>query len=195
MPTDTSTDSGAAPQRPLDVKTIAIVTAVALVVAAVAALLLAPDNDSDDARAVDGSLELFSEDHPYSPEFELPGGERGTLGVFKGQPLVVNFFGSWCAPCIQELPDLQSAFEQVGDEVTFIGLAVRDRADDAAEIIDETGVEFLWALDPELEIFTASRAVSTPTTVFFDADGEIVEVHGGIITEERVLELVAEHFT
>lgn len=183
--------------RLLDLRTVAIVTVGALVAAALVFFALGGSGDDAAAERVDddGSLELFSADHPYAAEFLLEDGTRGTLAAFKGRPLVVNFFGSWCAPCIAELPDLQSASETVGDRVTFVGLAVRDRPADAAEIIETTGVEFFWAVDDTFEIATAVRAATTPTTVFFDADGEIVDFHSGTITEERVLEIIEEHFS
>lgn len=183
------------PRRTLDAPTVAVVTAVAFAIAAAVFFLLGGTGGADDDRvdAIDsGSLELFSPDHPYSPEFLLPDGDRGSLAAFKGEPLVVNFFGSWCAPCIAELPDLQEAADESG--VRFVGLAVRDRPDDAAEIIEQTGVEYFWAIDDSLDIYTAVRGVSMPTTVFFDAQGEMVAFHGGLITKDRVLELIDEHF-
>src|SRR5690625_4799574 len=58
--------------------------------------------------------------------------------VLDGQPAVVNLFASWCAPCIEEMPDFEAVYQDVGDEVGFIGVAIDDTDVRALEIVDST---------------------------------------------------------
>src|SRR5687768_6208379 len=62
---------------------------------------------------------------PASTFAKLDGG-LGALTDYRGKPLVVNFFGSWCVPCRKEMPALESVFKAVGDKVAFVGLAIHD---------------------------------------------------------------------
>ncbi len=120
--------------------------------------------------------------------FEVVDGEAVALSEFAGEPLVVNFFASWCGPCRAEMPDFEEVHQQLGDEVRFIGLAVNDRTADAVEIVEDTGITYQWGIDTETAIFEAYDGAVMPTTVFVRGDGTIVEVHAGILTAEALAE-------
>ena len=109
-----------------------------------------------------------------------------------GRPMVLNFFGSWCAPCVQEMPDLQSVSQEVADEVVFLGLAERDTVEDALEIVDRTGVTYDIGRDPGGDILTAFEGLAMPTTVFIAADGTITSVHSGALTAGDLRARIAE---
>ena len=116
-------------------------------------------------------------------------GTDGTLADYEGEPLVVNFFASWCAPCRAEMP----AFEQVhlanqGD-VQFVGVNTRETDINAArEVVDVTGVTYTVVLGDDggegsLYQHVANLGVM-PTTAFIDDTGTVVDVHEGILTED-----------
>ena len=113
--------------------------------------------------------------------------------VQDGKPVVLNFFASWCAPCIRELPDFQEAFVQYGDEVEFIGLSVSDREADTVALLEETGVAYLIGLDPEGAIHREVAELGVmPTTAFVGADGTLVAVNAGIISGEDLEQRIVE---
>jgi thiol-disulfide isomerase/thioredoxin len=100
-----------------------------------------------------------------------------------GRPMVLNFFGSWCAPCVQEMPDLQSVSREfAAADVVFLGLAERDSVDDALTIVDRTGVTYEIGRDPGGAILTAFEGLAMPITVFIAADGTITSVHSGALS-------------
>jgi cytochrome c biogenesis protein CcmG, thiol:disulfide interchange protein DsbE len=76
--------------------------------------------------------------------FELPLLEGGTLTDedLRGQPVVVNFFASWCPPCREEAEVLQATFEKYEDRVQFIGVDIRDTPEDAQSFVNEFGVTY-----------------------------------------------------
>lgn len=121
------------------------------------------------------------------------GGTTTDLADLLGRPLVINFFGSWCVPCIREMPVIERVAAELGDEVTFLGLAVRDRPEDARRIVTDTGVTYRVGRDVDDRVYTAVEAAMMPTTVFVSPDGEVVRVRLGELDEGELRSLIADH--
>lgn len=121
-------------------------------------------------------------------------GAASSLEAFAGKPMVVNFFASWCVPCLAELPGFEAVHRQLGDSVTFVGLNLQDSVDAGAAVVAQTGISYNVARDPEGAVFTAFDGRAMPTTVFIDADGEVVELWSGELSagelEDRIEELL-----
>lgn len=112
---------------------------------------------------------------------------------WQGMPTVVNFWATWCGFCIDEMPDLQSASEQLDGRVRFVGIDRQDPRDEALAFLEETGVTYDQVASPAGQYYTEVGARGMPTTLFVDADGVVQHRHTGPLTEQEVLELVAEH--
>ncbi|HEY5652290.1 MAG TPA: TlpA disulfide reductase family protein [Acidimicrobiia bacterium] len=127
-------------------------------------------------------------------DFLLYNGTPATFEDFEG-PLVVNFWASWCPACIVELPDFQAVSAELGDSVTFIGMNVLPDDREAAEaLIARTGVEYQLALDDGGALYAEFGGIAMPTTVFLDADGNVVDVHSGTLFEADLRERISELF-
>jgi cytochrome c biogenesis protein CcmG, thiol:disulfide interchange protein DsbE len=125
--------------------------------------------------------------------FETFAGDETSLAAYTGEPLVVNFFASWCPPCVAELPDLQRVHEDLGDDVRFVGLNTQDSRAAAAELVERTGVTFDLGIDPDGALFRDFEVVGMPSTFLVDADGAVVHRHTGLVTERQLRDLVADH--
>ncbi len=171
------------PMSPLSMA-LAAVAAVAVAVA----LVLAFSGSDDDGAAIGSNGELDS------LAFLTTDGTTSTLAEYRGDALVVNFFASWCAPCRAEMPDLEQVHLARQDEVRFIG--INHDLDEATwrSFVDETEVTFETVFQPDTEIFTALDAKGMPTTALVSADGEVVYLHTGLLTDELLEELIDEHF-
>ena len=121
-------------------------------------------------------------------------GSAGTLDDFAGTPLVVNFWASWCAPCVAEMPDIEDVFQDVSADVAFLGFNVTDSRGDADELIERTGVTYTIAEDPNGEIHRAFRGFAMPTTILIAADGTVTRSHAGAISGEQLRGFIAEDF-
>jgi thiol-disulfide isomerase/thioredoxin len=129
---------------------------------------------------------------PSTP-FELLGGGLTSLRDYRGRPVVLNFFSSTCVPCRKEMPALQSASEELGDRVRFVGLAVNDSARAANQLVDETGVTYDTGRDPAGKLFQELEVVLMPSTFLVDAEGRVVSVHPGALDRDEIVELVEDH--
>lgn len=143
-----------------------------------------------DAKAEDSKQAESDKEDKKFPEFtaKTVSGEDISSDVFKDSKLtVVNVWGSWCGPCVQEIPELQKLYESMKDkDVNVIGLAQDAGTDlDAVkEIIDKNKVTY-QNIVPEgaTEDFVMSL-MAFPTTFFVDSDRNIV----GVIQGGRNLE-------
>lgn len=123
----------------------------------------------------------------------LDGGADRTLGEFMGRPMVVNFFASWCAPCVIEMPAIENVHQDLGDQVAFVGLASRDAPADARETVEATGVTYPTFADAD-DAVTWFGGLSMPTSVFLDATGKVLDVHSGPLTEDELRAEIADRF-
>ena len=113
-------------------------------------------------------------------------GTTATLSDHRGRPLVVNFWASWCTPCLDELPDLEAAHRRWRDEVDFVGLTHRDDQDHARALATRAGVTYELAEDPGSELYRELRLFAMPSTVFIAADGTVVDVVTGRVDAEQL---------
>ena len=138
---------------------------------------------SGDPLALPASGELPTVDRA---EFE------GMLVGARGQPVVVNVWASWCAPCRTEMPLLEEAAEQYAGRVTFLGLASEDDPAAARAFLDDVGVRYPNVFDRTGEVRVAIGLDVYPTTYFFGADGvPYAQVVGGI-SEQRLAALIED---
>ena len=125
-------------------------------------------------------------------EFELLDGGTTTVGDFLDRPVVLNFFASWCTPCITEMPALESVHQQRPD-IALVGLAVNDTPTRAREIVADTGVTYATGIDPDSAIGNAYEILGMPTTLFIAPNGEVVYQHTGGLTFDQITQHISTH--
>lgn len=131
-----------------------------------------------------------------APSFTLPALAAGepdvSLGAFRGRPLVINVWASWCVPCRREMPDFQAAHVLLGDRVAFVGIDHQDARSSAIAFAHETGVTYPSGFDPQGAVAADYGLVGLPTTILVASDGRIVAEVKGALTREKLLKLVSD---
>jgi len=119
-----------------------------------------------------------------APEADLTTleGAPVSLAAYRGVPLVVNFWASWCPPCLAEMPAFEEVFTERAGTVGFLGINLREGAEVATGMARRTGVTYDLALDPDGVTAREFGVVNMPTTVFIDASGTVAQVHAGALT-------------
>ena len=126
--------------------------------------------------------------------FDCPGGGSLDLGRAPGVPTLVNLWGSWCPPCREEMPVLQSFARAAGDRVQVLGVISKDGVPQADAFAADAGVTFPGAFDREGRLMAELGINALPYTYFLDADGAVAHVETGPVDSVAELEtLVAEH--
>jgi cytochrome c biogenesis protein CcmG/thiol:disulfide interchange protein DsbE len=104
------------------------------------------------------------------------------LASFRGKPTVVNFWATWCGPCLQEHGLLVAAAKQLGSDVQFIGVVYEDSQDRVREFLDERGRPYPMVLDEDARTAIAYGVYGVPETFFLDRTGAIAAKHTGALT-------------
>lgn len=197
-------DEPPAAGRRVPLATVVIATLLSLAIAGlVAGLLLGVGEKKDDPNIVTLDNDVAAvpslgegEDTVGRPaptsDYTTFDGEEASVADYAGTPMVVNFFASWCVPCVREMPAFEQVHQDVGDQVAFVGVNVQDSETEGQAIVDDTGITYDVGRDPDGSLLASFGGVAMPTTVLVDADGTIVRVLSGATTAEELRAAIDE---
>lgn len=197
-------DEPPAAGRRVPLATVVIATLLSLAIAGlVAGLLLGVGEKKDNPNIVTLDNDVASvpslgegEDTVGRPaptsDYTTFDGEEASVADYAGTPMVVNFFASWCVPCVREMPAFEQVHQDVGDQVAFVGVNVQDSETEGQAIVDDTGITYDVGRDPDGSLLASFGGVAMPTTVLVDADGTIVRVLSGATTAEELRAAIDE---
>jgi thiol-disulfide isomerase/thioredoxin len=124
---------------------------------------------------------------------DLSGTPR-TIGSWKGKVLVVNFWATWCPPCLEEIPMFVRLQRELGQQgLQFVGIAV-DRQDKVAQFVAKNAVNYPIMIGQLDAISVAESAGNDsgglPYTLVFDRQGQVVSRHYGGLTEQELRPII-----
>jgi peroxiredoxin len=112
-----------------------------------------------------------------------------TLQTYHGRPVVLNFWATWCAPCRQELPVLQAAYEAYQDKGLVILAISQDTAEKKQAVrsyVADLGITFPPLLDPEGSVAAHYNIFLLPSTIFINPAGKVMAVHFGLLSRTQI---------
>jgi peroxiredoxin len=139
-----------------------------LIAAVVAALALA--------------LPALADPNSSAPQFTLnaKGGRDVSLAQYKGQVVMINFWASWCGPCRQEMPLLESIYQKYNRMgFTMLGVNVEPDSKAADEWLKQTPVSFPILYDRDSKVSKLYNVAGMPSTVIIDRHGNLRKLHRG----------------
>jgi len=102
----------------------------------------------------------------------------------RGELVILNFWATWCEPCIDEMPILQAVYDDYGDDgLMLLGVNLGESADVIQDWLTTHRLDFPIVLDENLEIAQLYRLRGQPSTVIIDADGRIARIIYGPVDE------------
>ena len=133
------------------------------------------------------------EEIPLAPDFTVEDldGNKYKLSDFRGKPVIVNFWASWCGPCKMEMPDFEELYKEYGDKINFLMVNMTDGNQEtkykASKHISDNGYTFPVYYDTETEAAYAYGVSSIPATYFIDSEGYPVVYGVGALDKETLL--------
>ena len=117
-------------------------------------------------------------------------GNTHKLSDFRGKPVILNFWATWCGFCEAEMPDFEEAYKQYGDRIHFLMVDVTDGAQETVEkasaFIAERGFTFPVYYDTAMEATAGYGTGGLPVTYFLDKDGCFVAWQQGMLTADTL---------
>jgi len=134
-------------------------------------------------------------DMPLARNFELPDmdGKRHRLSDYRGRPVIVNFWATWCPPCREELPSMNRAWAQVQKEgIMMLAINVGESEDVIFPFMADYPIDFPVLLDQDGDTINRWPVRGLPTTFVIDPDGRIVyqAIGGRAWDDPKLLDMV-----
>ena len=130
----------------------------------------------------------------YAPEFTLinTAGEKVSLSSQRGKVVLINFWATWCPPCMQEMPGINSRYEMHGEYFEVLAVDNGDPTDLVIQFRDQVGLSFEPLLDSRGTVSQLYQVTAFPTSMFVDEHGIIQIVHIGLMTESQLDDYLAQ---
>jgi cytochrome c biogenesis protein CcmG/thiol:disulfide interchange protein DsbE len=132
-----------------------------------------------------------------APDFALKAvgtGQTIDLNQFRGKPVVINFWATWCNPCWQEHPVLVANAQVLQPNVQFLGVVFQDEESKIQNFLNERGSAYPTLVDEKGKTAIAYGVGGVPETFFLDATGKIVAKYEGPMSPEILQSYVAKTY-
>jgi len=125
-----------------------------------------------------------------APDFSLPDfeGKAVQLSGFRGQPVLLNFWATWCPPCRKEMPDLERFHEQYSDKIVVLGINWNDDTQEAANSLKDYEITYKNVIDRDGKVFVSYQLTALPTSFWIDEAGVIRGFWLGPMTTETMVQ-------
>ena len=128
-----------------------------------------------------------------APDFELTkiDGTNVKLSDLKGKKVILNFWATWCGPCQQEMPDMETFYKEHKENVEILAINYTPSEKGGGEekvsnFAKEKGITFPILLDKNIDVTTAYKVITIPTSYFIDTEGVIQDKFIGPMTQKEM---------
>ncbi|WP_374355423.1 TlpA family protein disulfide reductase [Chitinimonas sp.] len=125
----------------------------------------------------------------WQASFKDVAGKPQALAQWRGKPLVVNYWATWCAPCREEMPDFDATAKALGDKATVVGIAI-DNPEAVKKFLGELAISYpiLVGEEDALGLMRAegNHIGGLPYTVVYDKTGRKVAAHAGRLSRDKL---------
>ncbi len=179
-----------------------LVVIIIILIVMIALALKSPAEKEAVNREAEDTLGGYSESTPQTlaveateevepepaPEFELQAlsGETVSLSDFNGKPVLLNFWATWCPPCVQEMPLLQEISDGYAGELVVLAVNGGDSMEQIRAFAEAYEYTLMFLADPEKALSLEYSVRGFPTTFFIDTEGFIQGTYIGMMDESII---------
>ncbi|MGR5978195.1 TlpA family protein disulfide reductase [Bacillus cereus] len=134
-----------------------------------------------------------------APNFELTKLDETNvkLSDLKGKKVILNFWATWCGPCQQEMPDMEAFYKEHKENVEILAINYTPSekgggVEKVSNFVKEKGITFPILLDKNIDVTTAYKVITIPTSYFIDTKGVIQDKFIGPMTQKEMEKRVAK---
>ena len=117
-------------------------------------------------------------------------GNAHTLSEFQGKPVILNFWASWCGPCVSEMPEFQEFYEKYGEDIHFVLVNLTDgqqeTVETASKFVSGQGYTFPVYFDTDIDASMKYGVSAVPVSYFLDAEGCFVAWAQGALSADML---------
>lgn len=152
------------------------------------------NNNKDEILASGNKIQTQQYNKDAAIDFTVynENGEKVQLSNFKGKPILINFWTTWCGYCKQEMPDFNEIYKQEKDNVVFMMLnatdGIQETKEKASEYIKKEKYDFPVYYDTDEEAVYKYRINGFPTTIFIDKEFNISKIVSGMVSKSILLQ-------
>lgn len=158
------------------------------------------DGDSGAASQAEGDAGIEAEPGMpvkagvKAPDFtaDLIDGTTISLSDYSGKPVIINFWATWCGPCVREMPAFERLKADYGDQIGIIAVNCGEDVDTVNDFVSENGYTFPVALDGDYQVSMLYPTNSIPYTVIVDAAGKVTHTSAGALDADAMYERYKE---
>ena len=135
-------------------------------------------------------LPIGSEIGYLAPDFRLETeeGEVVVLSDFRGRPVFINFFAVWCGPCRFEMPEIESVYNSLGDDLVVLTVDVRESVERVSAYKELLGLTMPTVMDTHRQVATAYQVPGLPWTFILDDKGVVRHIKfGAFLSREEII--------
>lgn len=124
-----------------------------------------------------------------APDFELVDleGNRHKLSDYKGQGVFLNFWGTWCEPCVEEMPAMDRQYQKYQDQgIQVLSVNIAQSNMEVSSFRDQLSLTFPIVIDKNKSVMEAYNVTWLPATILVNPEGEIEKIFTGGLTDENI---------
>lgn len=121
-----------------------------------------------------------------APDFTLANldGNQVSLSDFRGKTVFINFWATWCPPCREEMPAIETLYQQYKDkDVVVLGVDILETEGEVRQFVEEGGYSWIFVMDTTGEVTASYQVIAIPTSFFIDKEGIIRVIQIGAMTK------------